>query len=244
MHPALAGASPREHVPAERRERNRRLAQPPRPHRRPIGRRRCDRTPAAGAALPAGCGGARWSRFREPRQNAAACTAACSPLECEHERLRSELVSEITSGTSMEIPVDRAEVALEDQLERIRLAQRARHAIRVRQNRLHHRECARSVPLVFTGSYDRRKKKDASGDIAERWPTRAGRDLPMLLDAQCGLGGTATEGHATARSWRSGDEPGRWTSECRWARSRCGGRRGPVCRTACRERRCSRCTRG
>ena len=28
------------------------------------------------------------------------------------------------------------------------------------------------------------------------------------------------------------------------ARSRCGGRRGPACRTACREPRCSRCMRG
>ncbi len=32
--------------------------------RRPIGRRRCDRTPVAGAALPANCGEGGWSRSR------------------------------------------------------------------------------------------------------------------------------------------------------------------------------------
>jgi hypothetical protein len=43
-----------------------------------------------------------------------------------------------------------------------------------------------------------------------------------------------------SRSSPSGDESARWTSECRWARSRCGERRGPACRTACRERRAIR----
>src|SRR5215204_3579450 len=108
----------------------------------------------------------------QPRQNAAARTAASSPLERKHECLRSELVREIASGTSMEIPVDRAEVALEDQLERNRLAQRARHALRVRQNRLHHPDCARSLPLGFKGAATVGSTRTRRGTLPKAGPGR------------------------------------------------------------------------
>jgi hypothetical protein len=79
----------------------------------------------------------------------------------------------------MQISVDRAEVALEDQLERIRLAQRARHAIRVRQNRLHHLTVPEADHRVSQAAATV-VAQDASGDIPEHWPTQstAGSAVP------------------------------------------------------------------
>lgn len=61
----------------------------------------------------------------QPRQGAGPRPAAGTPLEGECERLDCQLVGQITTGPSMEIPMDRVEVPVEDRLERPRLGQRA-----------------------------------------------------------------------------------------------------------------------
>jgi hypothetical protein len=57
----------------------------------------------------------------QPGQDAVACATARSPLEGERERLCGQLVGEITTSASMDVPVDGTEVAIEDQRERCRL---------------------------------------------------------------------------------------------------------------------------
>ena len=57
----------------------------------------------------------------QPWQDAVACATARAPLEGKRERLCGQLVSEITTSSSMEVPVYGTEVAIEDRLERWRL---------------------------------------------------------------------------------------------------------------------------
>ena len=57
----------------------------------------------------------------QPWQDAVACATARAPLEGKRERFCGQLVSEITTSSSMEVPVDGTEVAIEDQRERCRL---------------------------------------------------------------------------------------------------------------------------
>ena len=59
----------------------------------------------------------------QPRQGAASCPAARPPLEGERERLGGQLIREITSGTPMEVSVNRSKVPIENQRERLRLPQ-------------------------------------------------------------------------------------------------------------------------
>jgi hypothetical protein len=57
----------------------------------------------------------------QPRQDAVARATARAPLEGKRERFCGQLVSEITTSSSMEVPVDGTEVAIEDRRERCRL---------------------------------------------------------------------------------------------------------------------------
>jgi len=57
----------------------------------------------------------------QPRQDTVACATARAPLEGKRERLCGQLVGEIMTSSSMEVPVDGTEVAIEDQRERGRL---------------------------------------------------------------------------------------------------------------------------
>jgi hypothetical protein len=70
-------------------------------------------------------------------QDGSARTAGRAPLEGQSERLRGQLVGEISAGAAMQVPMDGVEVSLEDRLERLRVAQRARQAIDIRRW-LHH----------------------------------------------------------------------------------------------------------
>ena len=47
--------------------------------------------------------------------------SSLSPLEGKRERLCGQLVGEVTTSSSMEVPVDGTEVAIEDRRERRRL---------------------------------------------------------------------------------------------------------------------------
>ncbi len=70
----------------------------------------------------------------QPRQDAVDGSTARPSLEGDRERLCSQLVGEIASGASMEIPVNGLEMPIEDRFEGCRLTQRARQAIRVRRS--------------------------------------------------------------------------------------------------------------
>jgi hypothetical protein len=68
----------------------------------------------------------------QPGEGGSRSAVARSTRERDSERLCSELVGEIAPGTSMEITMNGCEMPIEDRLERLGLAQRARQAIRIR----------------------------------------------------------------------------------------------------------------
>src|SRR5262245_11327049 len=73
----------------------------------------------------------------QPRQDAPTGAAGSAPRESERERLRRQLVGKFTSRAAMQVPVYGTEVAIEDQLERSRFAERACQALGVRGNIVH-----------------------------------------------------------------------------------------------------------
>ena len=85
-----------------------------------------------------------------PYSHGRALSRQVAPLERDCERLRCQLVGDVSPHAPMEIPVNGGEMPIEDRLEGRRLPQRARHAIRVRRSRLHHPVCARSTKRSFT----------------------------------------------------------------------------------------------
>src|SRR6266498_91561 len=109
----------------------------------------------------------------EPREGASVCAATRSPLEGGGERLRSEFIGEVPSNASMEVLVDSVEVPLEDQREHLRLAQGACEAVRVRQKRLHHPNCARRPTIGFTSQPESRAELRASSPSPHSEPTSA-----------------------------------------------------------------------
>jgi hypothetical protein len=57
----------------------------------------------------------------QPWQDAPTCTPRLPLREGKRERFCGQLVGEITTSSSMEVPVDGTEVAIEDRCERCRL---------------------------------------------------------------------------------------------------------------------------
>src|SRR5262249_6644554 len=89
----------------------------------------------------------------QPRQHAGVTrTAARAALEGEGKRLRGEVVGDIRPCTPAQIPVHRNEMPLEDQLERLRLTERERRALRIGLDRFHHPACSGSPESGFAVS--------------------------------------------------------------------------------------------
>lgn len=85
----------------------------------------------------------------QPWQDAAGRATGRASLKRERERLSGELIGKVATCSSMEVPVDSIEVAIEEQRELRRVGQRPSKDFSIGRTCRHQTVCARRAVLAF-----------------------------------------------------------------------------------------------